>query len=103
MLTQQEVDQARAVGAALRMRKAAADGAPGSGWGSRTWNTLKDTGNAIGSGAKGSVYAGIYGGVPVGMLWFAVDRARKLRTQKEREKEQELTYYKDYLQSVGAE
>ena len=104
MLTPTETAQARTRGIRLRLVKAAAGGESGAqGLLATSWDRGKDVLNGIGAGAKGSVYAGIYAGVPAGMLWFALDRVRKLRTQKEREKEQELTYYKDYLQSVGAE
>ena len=75
MLTPTETAQARTLGIRLRLVKAAAGGESGAqGLLATSWDRGKDVLNGIGAGAKGSVYAGIYAGVPAGMLWFALDR-----------------------------
>lgn len=99
MLTPEEKKTAVALGIALRMRKSAAE----LSWFDRSVNGLSKITDLMGSAAKWSTVAGLSAGVPAGAMWFALDRARKNRTQKEREKEQEIAYYRDYLQSVGAE
>lgn len=99
MLTSDERRIAMALGIALRIRKEAGVG----DWISKTTNAGKTTLDLIGGAAKWSTVAGLGLGVPAGAIWFALDRARKNRTRKEREKEQEIAYYRDYLQSVGAE
>ena len=78
-----------------------------AGWLREGWNTASGAvgtlAKLIGGYANVSAGLGLGAGVTGGALWFALDRARLNRTKKQQEKEQEIQFYRDYLQSVGEE
>lgn len=102
MLTPSEKRAAALMGIALRhsMEKDA-------GWLREGWNyasnAAKSLAGLIGGYANISGVIGAGAGLGGGALWFALDRARQNRTKKQMEKEQEIQFYRDYLQSVGEE
>jgi len=69
-------------------------------------STLGDAAKGMGGllmdyGFKLPVSLGVMGGVPLGMLWYTLAKAKRSRTNKERMLENEIQFYRDAIPGFG--